>query len=147
MKEAAEHVPLRFHHGGLSVPDLEASIAWYAAALGFEVESRFEIPQIPAKVAMLRRGELRMELFEVPGATPLPPDRRQPNKDVHTHGNKHVAFAVQNIDPLVGELRARNVDIVFVGRFKFGTNAFVRDNAGNLIEFVQQPEMDYSKAR
>jgi methylmalonyl-CoA/ethylmalonyl-CoA epimerase len=147
MKEAAERVPLKFHHGGVSVPDLEASIEWYASALGFQVESRIEIPQIPAKVAMLRRGELRVELFEVPGAAPLPPERRQPNRDPHTHGNKHVAFAVQSIDALVEELRARNVDIVFVGRFDFGSNAFVRDNAGNLIEFVQQPDMDQSNAR
>lgn len=147
MKAPAERVPLKFHHGGLSVPDLEASIEWYASALGFQVESRIEIPQIPAKVAMLRRGELRMELFEVPGAAPLPPERRQPNRDPHTHGNKHVAFAVQSIDMLVEDLRARNVDIVFVGRFKFGTNAFVRDNAGNLIEFVQQPDLYQSNAR
>lgn len=140
-------VALKFHHGGLSVPDLEASIEWYAAALGFELESRIEIPQIPANVAMLKRGELRMELFQVPGAADLPAERRHPNRDVHTHGNKHVAFAVQSIDALVDELRARNVDIVFVGRFEFGTNAFVRDNAGNLIEFVQQPDMDYSNAR
>ena len=142
-----ERVPIKFHHGGLSVPDLEASVEWYAAALGFVVEKRFDIPQIPAQVALLKRGELRMELFQVPGATALPDERRHPNKDVHTHGNKHVAFAVQNIDPLVDELRARNVDIVFVGRFEFGSNAFVRDNAGNLIEFVQEPGMDYSNAR
>jgi len=142
-----KRVPLKFHHGGVSVPDLEASIEWYAAALGFELEARIDIPQIPAKVAMLKRGELRMELFQVPGAAALPAERRHPNKDVHTHGNKHVAFAVADIDPLVDELRARNVDIVFVGRFEFGSNAFVRDNAGNLIEFVQQPDMDYSNAR
>jgi methylmalonyl-CoA/ethylmalonyl-CoA epimerase len=147
MKDKTERVPLRFHHGGVSVPNLEASIAWYAQALGFEVESRIEIPQIPAKVAMLKRGELRMELFEVPGAAPLPPERRQPNTDVHTHGNKHTAFAVHSIDALIEELRGRNVDIAFIGRFDFGSNVFVRDNAGNLIEFVQQPEMAHSSAR
>ena len=132
---------LKHHHGGISVPDLEASIEWFARVLEFEVENRFEIPPIPAKVAMLRRGNLRVELFEVPGARSLPEERRQPNTDLRTHGNKHLAFAVKDADATAEVLKARGADIVFVGHFDFGANVFIRDNAGNLIEFVQQPEM------
>jgi methylmalonyl-CoA/ethylmalonyl-CoA epimerase len=132
---------LKHHHGGISVPDLEASIEWFARVLEFEVENRFEIPPIPAKVAMLRRGNLRVELFEVPGARSLPEERRQPNMDLRTHGNKHLAFAVKDADATAEVLKARGADIVFVGHFDFGANVFIRDNAGNLIEFVQQPEM------
>ena len=130
---------LKFHHAGVSVPNLEASIEWYGRVLGFEVESRIDIAAIPAKVAMLRRDDLRIELFEVPGAAPLPPARRQPNTDPHTHGNKHVAFAVPNVDDAVLELRERGADIALVGHFNFGSFVFIRDNAGNLIELVQQP--------
>ena len=132
---------LKHHHGGISVPDLEASIEWFARVLEFEVENRFDIPPIPAKVAMLRRGNLRVELFEVPGAQGLPAERRQPNTDLRTHGNKHLAFAVKNADAAAEALKARGADIVFVGHFEFGANVFIRDNAGNLIEFVQAPEM------
>jgi methylmalonyl-CoA/ethylmalonyl-CoA epimerase len=132
---------LKHHHGGISVPDLEASIRWYAEVLDFEVEQRFEIPAIPAKVAMLRRGELRLELFEVPGAQPLPEERRHPNLDLRTHGNKHLAFAIKDIDSAERELRSRGADVVWVRRFEFGANIFVRDNSGNLIELVLQPEM------
>jgi methylmalonyl-CoA/ethylmalonyl-CoA epimerase len=132
---------LKHHHGGISVPDLEASIEWFARVLDFEVENRFEIPPIPAKVAMLRRGNLRVELFEVLGAQGLPEERRQPNTDLRTHGNKHLAFAVKDADAAAEVLKARGADIVFVGHFEFGANVFIRDNAGNLIEFVQQPEM------
>ncbi|HZF15934.1 MAG TPA: VOC family protein [Steroidobacteraceae bacterium] len=127
----------KHHHGGISVPDLEASIRWYADVLGFEVETRIYIEAVPAKVAMLRHGELRLELFEVEGAAPLPPDRREPNKDLRTHGNKHIAFAVKDVDSFAEQLRKRGADIVFVGHFEFGSNIFIRDNAGNLIEFVQ----------
>jgi len=136
-----DKLTLKFHHGGLSVPDLDASIEWYGRVLGFEVETRFQIPQIPAEVAMIRRGELRMELFLVPGAEPLPKSRRSPEQDVQTHGNKHVAFAVADADATADELRRRGADIVFVGHFPWGSNVFVRDNAGNLLEFVQQAEM------
>ena len=132
---------LKHHHGGISVPDLEASIQWFARVLEFEVENRFEIPAIPAKVAMLRRGDLRVELFEVLGAQGLPEERRQPNTDLRTHGNKHLAFAIKSADATAEVLEARGADIVFVGHFKFGSNVFIRDNAGNLIEFVEAPEM------
>src|SRR6267154_6719336 len=132
---------LKHHHGGISVPDLEASIRWYAEVLDFEVEQRLEIPAIPAKVAMLRRGDLRVELFEVPGAQPLPEERRHPNLDLRTHGNKHLAFAIEDLDSAERELRSRGADIVWVRRFEFGANIFVRDNSGNLIELVLQPEM------
>ncbi|MDB6010851.1 MAG: hypothetical protein JWL65_3101 [Gammaproteobacteria bacterium] len=135
------HLDLKHHHGGISVPDLEASIRWYAEVLDFEVEQRLEIPAIPAKVAMLRRGDLRLELFEVPGAQPLPEERRHPNLDLRTHGNKHLAFAIKDIDSAERELRSRGADIVWVRRFEFGSNIFVRDNSGNLIELVLQPEM------
>jgi methylmalonyl-CoA/ethylmalonyl-CoA epimerase len=139
--EPAERVPLKHHHGGISVPDLEATLAWYRDVLGFEEEKRFDIPPIPAKVALIRRGELRMEIFEVPGASPLPDERRHPDRDAHTHGNKHIAFAVENVDEMAEELRARGADIVFVMRASFGANIFIRDNAGNLLEFVEAPEM------
>ena len=132
---------LKYHHGAISVPDLEASIRWFGNVLDFQVEERFDIPAIPARVAMLRRGELRLELFEVPGAKPLPDERRHPNLDVTTHGNKHVAFAIRDLDAAEQELRRRGADIVFVGRFDFGSNIFLRDNAGNLIELVLQPDL------
>lgn len=141
MKHTNDVAALKFHHGGISVPNLEASIDWYARMLDFTVESRIEIPLIPAKVAMLKRQQLRIELFEVPGAAPLPPERRQPNTDPHTHGNKHVAFAVPDVDAFVALLRERGADIALVGHKDFGSFAFVRDNAGNLIEFVQQPDL------
>lgn len=141
MKDPNDVAALKFHHGGISVPNLEASIDWYARMLDFTVESRIDIPQIPARVAMLKRKELRIELFEVPGAAPLPVQRREPNTDPHTHGNKHVAFAVPDVDAFVTLLRERGADIALVGHKEFGSFVFVRDNAGNLIEFVQQPDM------
>jgi len=36
-------------------------------------------------------------------------------------------------------LKKRDVDIVWIKRMKFGANIFIRDIAGNLIEFVEAP--------
>ncbi|MEY4761836.1 MAG: hypothetical protein RLZZ200_1692 [Pseudomonadota bacterium] len=128
-----------FHHGGVSVPDLDAAIEWYGRVLGFEVEKRFYIAPAKASAAMLRKGPLRFELFDVEGANPLPEERRHPPSDLRTHGNKHLAFRVESLDAFLEEMRTKGVDIAFVVREKFGTGAFIRDCAGNLIEFVEEP--------
>ena len=83
-----------FHHGGVSVPSLDEAIGWYGRVLGFEVEKRFYIEAARSHTAMVRKGPLRFELFEVEEAAPLPEDRRHPPADIKTHGNKHVAFRV-----------------------------------------------------
>ena len=57
---------------------------------------------------MLRNGPLHIELFEVPGAASLPPERRMPDTDVHTHGNKHVSFAVHSVREFAEERAARS---------------------------------------
>ncbi|MFM5953275.1 MAG: VOC family protein [Novosphingobium sp.] len=129
-----------FHHGGVSVPSLDDAIAWYGQVLGFAVEKRFWIEAARSHTAMLRKGPLRFELFEVEGAAPLPEDRRHPPADLRTHGNKHLAFRVADLDAFLAEMEAKAVDIAFVVREQFGKGAFIRDCAGNLIEFVEEPD-------
>lgn len=138
MSDALE---LRHHHGAVSVPDLEASIEWYRQILGFELERRDYLPPVPADVAFLRRGDLRIELFQPAQAQSLPPERRLPDQDLRTHGTKHFAFAVRDIDAAASELRRRGADIVFVKHMESASVLFLRDNAGNLIELYQQPEL------
>lgn len=129
-----------FHHGGVSVPSLEEAIDWYGRVLGFEVEKRFWIEPAKAHAAMIRKGPLRFELFEVEGAAPLPEDRRHPPRDLQTHGNKHLAFRVEDLEAFLVEMEQKQVDVAFVVREKFGKGCFIRDCAGNLIEFVEEPD-------
>lgn len=128
-----------FHHGGVSVPSLQEAIDWYGRVLGFEVEKRFYIEAAKSHTAMLRKGPLRFEIFEVEGAAPLPEDRRHPPADLRTHGNKHVAFRVADLEKFLSEMEQKQVDIAFVVRENFGKGCFIRDCAGNLIEFVEEP--------
>lgn len=127
------------HHGGVSVPNLDEAIKWYHDVLGFNVEVRFKLPHEPCEIAMMINGHLRMELFEMQGAKPLPEERRIPDMDLKTHGNKHVSFATENVDTFAEELRKRGADIHWVKRFPHGANIFLRDCAGNLIEVVEMP--------
>ena len=126
-----------FHHGGVSVPSLEQAIEWYGTILGFTVEHRFYIEAARSHTAMLRKGPLRFEIFEVEGAAPLPDERRYPPRDVQTHGTKHVAFQVADLDSFLAEMEQKGADIAMVVRESFGRGCFIRDCAGNLIEFVE----------
>lgn len=129
-----------FHHGGVSVPSLDSAIAWYGRVLGFDVEKRFWIEAARSHTAMLRKGPLRFELFEVEGAAPLPDDRRHPPSDLKTHGTKHLAFRVDDLEAFLAEMEGKQVDVAFVVREQFGKGCFIRDCAGNLIEFVEETE-------
>ena len=126
-----------YHHVGLSVGDLAASIAWYENTLGFVLDRTYRIDAIPAQIAEMYRGDMRIELFEAEGAAPMSEDRRHPNLDVKTHGMKHVAYITPDLKALTTELVAKGADIVWIKEFPWGSNAFIRDNSGNLIEFVQ----------
>jgi catechol 2,3-dioxygenase-like lactoylglutathione lyase family enzyme len=129
------------HHVGVSVPDLEASVDWYRRVLGFVPVRRLRIESIPADVAILKHGAMHIELFQAAGAKALPAERREPDSDVRTHGNKHIAFAIADVEPFAAELRRRGADVVWVKHFEHGgANIFIRDNAGNLIEFLQAPQ-------
>jgi catechol 2,3-dioxygenase-like lactoylglutathione lyase family enzyme len=131
-------VEFSFHHGGVSVPSLDEAIDWYGDVLGFAVEKRFFIAAANARAAMVRKGALRFELFEVEGAAPLPDERRHPPSDLKTHGNKHVAFRVDDLEAFLEEVEAKGADVAFVVREAFGKGCFLRDCAGNLIEFVEE---------
>jgi len=133
--------PLRAHHFGISVPDLEAAVGWYRRMLGFALEERLFIDKIPAHIAFVKRGDFRVEIFEVDGAAPLPPDRRVPDLDLKTHGNKHMCFEVPDVPAAVAALRSAGADIAFETRVDGNPTAFVRDCAGNLIEFLQPFEL------
>lgn len=137
MTDVSNTLAFWHHHVGVSVPDLDAAIEWYGRVLDFRVLRRNFVEFIPAEIAVMGNGPLHVELFQVPGAAPLPAERREPNLDLRTHGNKHVSFAVADVAALAAELQRRGADLVWLKTFAFGSNAFFRDCAGNLLEFVQ----------
>ena len=128
---------LGFHHAAMSVPDIDAAARWYGAVLGFRVEKRFPIPG--GTLAMfLERDGLRIELFQVADPLPMPPARLNPREDLKTLGNKHAAFTVSDYDSFRSDLLARGIDLVLEVGERFGRGLFIRDCAGNVIEFLEE---------
>jgi methylmalonyl-CoA/ethylmalonyl-CoA epimerase len=126
-----------FHHAGVSVPNLDEAIAWYRDILGFDVQRRFPLPPLNAEIAFMAKGPLNIELFQVAGATPLPAGRSEPILDLQTHGTKHVAFHIADLDTFLEQVEKKGADVAMVVR-DMGTACFLRDCAGNLIEFVER---------
>jgi methylmalonyl-CoA/ethylmalonyl-CoA epimerase len=124
-------------HVALSVPDIEQSVAWYQTMFGFKVFRRSGQPN-GMQTAYIQRGDVRIELFQVPGAAPLPESRRNPSEDFRTHGVKHFAFRVNDVRAVLAQLQAKGVKVVFELRdYPGAAFAFVSDNAGNAIELIQ----------
>lgn len=129
---------LALNHVALSVPDIAESIAWYEKMLGFKGTVRSAPPGARQLVADLRRGNIRIELFQVADAAPLPESRKNPAEDFRTHGVKHFAFEVNDLPAVLAELADKGVKIVFEMRETPTERfAFISDNAGNAIELIE----------
>ena len=126
-------------HCGISVPSIDSSIQWYTSILGFKVVSDKYFPDLNSRIVFMSLDGFSIELFEVDNASKLPEERKFPNLDIKTHGTKHLAFSVEDINALIKEMKHKAVDIAIDTFIMEGQKvAFVRDNSGNLLEFIQK---------
>jgi glyoxylase I family protein len=129
---------VRPHHVGLTVADLERARAWYADALGFELQLAFELPG-GARGAMLRSADgARIELFEVP-APNAGRNWQEPRSAMQTCGLGHVAFEVDDLDAVFAATTSAGGAEVWAPRPSPEPGrrmAFVHDPEGNLLELI-----------
>ena len=159
---------LKLHHFSIAVRDLDESIRWYEAIFGLRLERQGSLssPEITGRNAFLARDGIRVELWSLDGAAPVPAERLEPNTDLLTGGTKHIAFEVDGLQSVVDELVRRGVDIATVQRNQGephlfeehpetepGTGkgpafaAFVRDPDGTLIELLDPGQLASSSPR
>ena len=148
---AAFHISAT-NHTGLTVSDIDRSIAFFRDVLGFEVSAKIEA-----------RGEFFEDLVGVPGAEMLvayvsapghtiellqyvkPDDRRRSELRPCDTGFVHMAFQVDDIDALLRAIRAGGfapvgpVQTSTRGSRKGGRVVYTRDADGIVFEFQQPP--------
>jgi len=131
---------MRLHHAGVSVPDLERSLAWYCGALDLRPGFRFEVPPIGLRGAFaLGEGGTGVELLQKDGSVPGVP-RTDPPSASAVHGFNHVCFRVADLDRVYARLIRCGAGPVWDPRdspepgFRM---AYVTDPDGNLIELVE----------
>ena len=139
--EGKKRVQLKPLHAGISVRNMDEAIIWYRDILGFVLESDKYIAPLKARVVFMKLDDFYVELFEADNANPLPEERRIPNLDLRTHGNKHVAFKVNDIKIMMEEVKSKGCDVAMdIFPMEGSLVAFIRDNTGNLIELIEGHE-------
>lgn len=128
------HKPL---HVGISVGNMDKSLAWYHKNLDFQLVSDAYIPPLKARICFIQNAGFQLELFEYDEPKPIPEERRMPNSDLQTVGTKHVAFYTEDMKVLKERFVENGVDIAHEVTMGSDAVMFVRDNSGVLIEFIQ----------
>ena len=126
------------NHVAISVADFEESIGWYERVFGFSVIDRSEIPGTGIHVSHMQGAGFVLEIFCAPDAKVLPEERKVPNLDLLTQGNKHFSFGVKDAHKAKDELAAMGVEIAMIAEVDGTYGVFIRDNTGNLIEIFEE---------
>jgi ketosteroid isomerase-like protein/catechol 2,3-dioxygenase-like lactoylglutathione lyase family enzyme len=128
-----------FHHVGITVRDLEATITWYEKHLGFKRLTDFGFPG--ASVAFIGRGDLRLEFFQIENATPMEDGRKEAESNLSFGGINHFAIFVDDLDGTLIDLKSKGVEPAFtlnvVPDGSGDRYTFIRDNEDMLIELYQ----------
>ena len=137
-----------FNHVGISVANLERSIAFYHDLLGMQViqEVPFEGERYEAilglkgakgRIAILRIGNLELEFFEFAHPAGRAGD---PHRPVCDQGIAHLAVQVEDLAGLYARLQAAGV-VFHCPPIDFGCAiaTYLRDPDGNVIEMLQMP--------
>lgn len=130
----------RAEHVMISTDDYAGTITWYRDKLGFTVRHEWTVPEFPG--VTLTYIELNGFIIEVVG-TPTAFQQKRTPPDLATalsdRGFGHLAFLAADVDAVAAELQRRGVALVLPPT-SFPDSGrrliFVRDNNGNLIEFL-----------
>jgi methylmalonyl-CoA/ethylmalonyl-CoA epimerase len=96
------------HHVGIAVHSIQAQRPFYERVLGAVFEDQQDLPDHQVRVAFLRIGDIRLELLE-----PTDPGSHvQAFLKKRGEGLHHLAFAVDDIEARIAELKASGVRLV-----------------------------------
>lgn len=135
-------------HTAISVPSLERALDFYRNLLGFEVEFNAGWPQgskplddlvglenSESKVAMIRLGDTKIEVFEYQSPEP---ETQDANRPVNDHGITHICLRVSGLQQEYERLR--DAGVAFNSEpVDLGTSLCVygRDPFGNTLELIE----------
>lgn len=136
------------HHTAISTGNLDRALAFYRGLLGFEVVFEFEWPKgtepadqitglkdSSARTAMLKAGNMLIEVFEYASPPPRPNDPRRPVCD---HGITHICLDVVDIESEYERLKAAGMTFhcppldLGISKATYG-----RDPDGNVVELQE----------
>ena len=140
-------------HTGITVSNLERSLAFWRDVLGFELSHRtHQTGELASEITGVPGAEIKLAVLKAPGHKIelleylAPPDRKQ-NVDLRPCdvGSAHIALTVDDLDAVLNAMAASGWKTAGQPQaLKTGPNAgkrvvYVRDPDGTTIELMQQP--------
>ena len=140
-------------HTGLTVTNLERSLAFWRDLLGFELSHRaHQKGELAEKITGVPGAEIQLAVLKTPTGHKIelleylaPADRRQVNPRPCDVGSVHVALTVDDLDAVLdaivplGWKAAGTPQTLTVGPNAGKRVIYVRDPDGTTIEFMQLP--------
>lgn len=130
---------LNFEHVGMTVSDVDKSLAFYRDLLGLKFILRRANPKGNGEVAFLDAGGCQLELI-APAGVLKTKARRVPDIEP---GVRHLTFNFDDMDAVFDKLVAAGVEVVEKPRDAFNRDilsrvAFVLDPDGIVVELAQR---------
>jgi glyoxylase I family protein len=139
-------------HTGITVSNLERSLAFWQDVLGFELSHRaHQTGDLAAEITGVIGAEISIAVVKAPGHKielleyHAPPDCKHLDLRPCDVGSVHVAFTVDNLEAVLNNIAASGWKAAGIPQtLKTGPNAgkrvvYVRDPDGTTIEFMQVP--------
>jgi len=140
-------------HTGITVSNLERSLAFWRDVLGFELShAAHQTGELAKEITGVTGSEIKLAVLKTPGGHKIelleylaPPDRKRLDLRPCDLGHVHVALLVDDLDTILGKIAGSGWKAVGKPQtLKTGPNAgkrvvYVRDPDGTTIEFMQPP--------
>jgi glyoxylase I family protein len=140
-------------HTGITVSNLERSLAFWRDVLGFEFShTAHQSGEMAREITGVVGAELKLAVLRAPGGHKIelleylaPPERKHVDLRPCDVGSVHVALTVDNLDAVLNAITASGWKAAGKPQtLKSGPNAgkrvvYVRDPDGTTIEFMQSP--------
>jgi glyoxylase I family protein len=137
-------------HTGITVSDIERSLAFWRDVLGFELSHRaHQKGELAEQITGVRGAEILIAVVKAPGHKielleyRAPADRKRVDARPCDVGSAHIALVVDNLDPVLETIAASGWKAAGKPQtLTAGPNAgkrviYVRDPDGTTIEFMQ----------
>jgi len=141
-------------HTGITVSNLERSLAFWQNVLGFELSHRaHQTAELASEITGVAGAEISIAVVKAPGGHKIelleylaPPDRKHVDLRPCDVGSVHVALTVDNLDAVLNAIAASGWKAAGKPQtLTTGPNAgkrvvYVRDPDGTTIEFMEVPK-------
>jgi catechol 2,3-dioxygenase-like lactoylglutathione lyase family enzyme len=141
-------------HTGITVSNLERSLAFWRDVIGFELShAAHQTGELAKEITGVAGAEIKLAVLKTPGGHKIelleyvaPADRKRVNLRPCDVGSLHVALLVNDLDAVLARIAASGWKVAGEPQtLKTGPNAgkrvvYARDPDGTTIEFMQAPK-------